>query len=244
MVISERLAALADMVHPCDVVADIGCDHGHLARHLLETGRAQSVIATDISAPSLQKAQAALKPFGNAASVRLGAGLEVLSVGEAHTIVIAGMGGHEIMSILQKSPEQARQAVLVLGPHRDVPLVRAYLFATGFAIREERVALDRGVWYTLLRAAHGSQRMPYTPIEMQLGRLNNVPQDLKKAYCVARRENAQSVLEKLRSVPTAQQKTRELECLIEQIEQILDEGSHERPEKGQEREYERTRRSY
>lgn len=237
MAISQRLMALADMVSPGGVVADIGCDHGYLAQYLLNTGRAKSVIATDISAPSLKKAQILLRPFAGRASVRLGAGLEVLRPGEADTIVIAGMGGHEIVSIVQKSSAQAKESALILGPHRDVPLLRAYLLDAGFVLREERLVLERGVWYTFLRAEAGIQSVPYTPLEIELGRYEH-SDELKTAYLCARKQSAQSVLQKLREAGAAEQKARTLEDLIRQIDQMLDEDPCERHSC----EYERTGR--
>ena len=51
-----RLQAAADMINGSHRAADIGCDHGRLSVALLQQGRADRVIASDISAPSLQKA--------------------------------------------------------------------------------------------------------------------------------------------------------------------------------------------
>ena len=61
--IDERLTAIATLIKG-GTVADVGCDHGKLGYYLVSTDRAERVIATDISAPSLQKAYE-LAPYGN-----------------------------------------------------------------------------------------------------------------------------------------------------------------------------------
>jgi len=45
----KRLRAAADWVEPCDIVADIGCDHGRLGAMLLLENRAKRLLASDIS---------------------------------------------------------------------------------------------------------------------------------------------------------------------------------------------------
>ena len=65
-----RLQAAADMINGSHLAADIGCAHGRLSVALLQQGRADRVIASDISAPSLQKATelAALCGLGKSAA--------------------------------------------------------------------------------------------------------------------------------------------------------------------------------
>ena len=46
--LSDRLAACCRFVHPGDRVADVGCDHGYLSIHLLQTGIASHVYASDV----------------------------------------------------------------------------------------------------------------------------------------------------------------------------------------------------
>ena len=43
--VSNRLQACCQFVRPGERVADVGCDHGYLAIHLLKSGIASSVIA-------------------------------------------------------------------------------------------------------------------------------------------------------------------------------------------------------
>lgn len=50
-----RLNAIIELTGRSDTVADIGCDHGRLGAALLQCEKARHVIATDISAMSLER---------------------------------------------------------------------------------------------------------------------------------------------------------------------------------------------
>ncbi|MFA7164139.1 MAG: class I SAM-dependent methyltransferase, partial [Eubacteriales bacterium] len=95
MKIKRRLKAIANMVEPTKVIADIGTDHGYIPAYLVEKGIVDRGIAADVSRGSLAKAQDLIRAMGleDRIETRLGDGLSVLKVGEANTIVIAGMGG-------------------------------------------------------------------------------------------------------------------------------------------------------
>ena len=102
--IDERLTAIANLIQG-GAVADIGCDHGKLGYYLVSTDRADKVIATDISAPSLRKASELA--FDNGVTeimeTRLGDGLSPIKSEEVDTVVIAGLGGDVIAEILKSA---------------------------------------------------------------------------------------------------------------------------------------------
>ena len=77
------------------VVADIGCDHGQLCCALLQRDAEARCVASDVSAPSLQKARELAQAVGlvERISFRCGDGLSVLEAGEAEAVALLGMGG-------------------------------------------------------------------------------------------------------------------------------------------------------
>src|SRR5215472_17145767 len=97
-----RLVTVAGLVPPGSAsVADVGAGDGQLARHLARRGLA--VVATERRAASFARLRAALPGM----DCRQGEGLKVLRAGEVEGAVIAGMGAHAIMGILEAAPEVA-----------------------------------------------------------------------------------------------------------------------------------------
>lgn len=108
------------MINGSHLAADIGCDHGRLSVALLQQGRADRVIASDISAPSLQKATelAALCGLGSRLTTVLSDGMAHLGPDEADAIAICGMGGELIARILEASLPAAKNArCITMQPH-------------------------------------------------------------------------------------------------------------------------------
>lgn len=142
--------------------ADIGSDHGRLAAALLQRGVFSRVIATDVSADSLAKA-AELKEligFGDELELRVGDGLRVIGQGEADTIFILGMGGKLIADILNSagaadgSPARSAHSI-IMQPMRGVAELREFLYNNHYRITDERMVLDAGRIYQLIRAQSG-----------------------------------------------------------------------------------------
>lgn len=55
--LTPRIEAALALIGKADTVADIGCDHGRLTAALLQRGVCSRVVASDVSARSLQKAK-------------------------------------------------------------------------------------------------------------------------------------------------------------------------------------------
>ena len=138
-----RLAAAAAYLSGARTVADIGCDHGRLAVALLQQGTARHVIASDLSADSLQKARA-LAFF-------VSDGLSHLAPGEADALVFTGMGGELIARLLQDGARIAAAAErIVMQPMGGTRELRSYLLQNGYAILDERFVLDAGRFYQVI----------------------------------------------------------------------------------------------
>ena len=77
MELSKRLQAIADMVTPGLVVADVGCDHGFVSVYLYEKQIAPKVIAMDLRPGPLARAKEHIDAYGYSAYIetRLSDGL-------------------------------------------------------------------------------------------------------------------------------------------------------------------------
>jgi tRNA (adenine22-N1)-methyltransferase len=167
----KRLRAAADWVTPCDVAADIGCDHGRLGAMLLLEGRAKHLIASDISEKSLQKAKYCLLRHGLSDKAELveADGLDCLTQ-KADTVCILGMGGDTLSGILLRGQAKLEGATLVLGAHTHLYTVRKTLQALQYRLLKEQAVRTEGRLYVLMLAApaKGGEE-PYTRRELMLG---------------------------------------------------------------------------
>ena len=150
-----RLAAIAELVLPGQPDADIGTDHGRLPAALVLRGTVPRAFACDRAAGPVARARATITRNGIAdrVAVRMGEGLAPLAIGEAATVVVAGMGAETIVRILAGHPDRTRALRrVVLQPNFGHELLRRWLVAHHFALIDERLTFDRGRFYTILAA--------------------------------------------------------------------------------------------
>lgn len=150
--ISDRLLACCNFVSPGERVADIGCDHGYLAIHLLQTGKARSVIASDINEGPLQSAVRNAEKYGvlDKIEFHLSDGARNIPR-DFDTMVCAGMGADTMISILEAAPWlKSVQYRLILQCQSKRPELRRYLSENGWFIRDEVVVKDGRFLYTVM----------------------------------------------------------------------------------------------
>ena len=157
--LSPRLMAIADMVPQGAKLLDVGTDHGWVPIRLLQEGRIVSAVASDIRSGPLSRAKA------NAAACAVKGirfvlcdGLSGISPEETDTIVIAGMGGETIASILKAAPWSHKDRTLLLQPMSRPEILRRALENMELAIREERLVEDAGKLYSVLKATPGTPK--------------------------------------------------------------------------------------
>ncbi len=154
MTLGNRLQAIQELLGSIPSVADIGCDHGKLSVFLRKNGL--GVIAADRSEKAAEKARTAAKLAGVSLDVRVGDGLGVLRADEAKGLVIAGLGGREILRILCGDMELARSFErIVLQPMQRQGELRQGLYKNGFKITDEKLVLDEGRIFELLLVKSG-----------------------------------------------------------------------------------------
>ena len=168
--LSDRLQTVLDMLPPCKVLADVGCDHGYLSIEAVRSGKAGAAIASDVRPGPLQAARTHIEAEHLSAQIeaRLTDGLQGFQAGEADSCVICGMGGMMIRSILEEASEEALRGLdsLIVQPQTETDEVRCALHQLGFRIAEERFVEDRGKYYTIIRAEQGIEyyQDPYEDI--------------------------------------------------------------------------------
>lgn len=150
--LSERLAACCAFVRPGDRVADVGCDHGYVSIHLLQSGIASHVYASDIREGPLSSARRNAETYGVTDRIDffLSDGVQNLPR-DFDTLICAGMGGDTMISILSAAPWLKNERFrLILQCQSKTPLLRQYLSENGWEIRLETVLRDGRFLYTVM----------------------------------------------------------------------------------------------
>ena len=166
--LDPRLSLAFDLYDPCVLAADIGTDHAHLPAALLQRGRCQHMILTDISESALENARTEMirLRLTDRVSLRLGDGLSPVSE-KCGMISVMGMGGRTIRSILLSGKDRLQCASLLLSAHTDWHLIRSALQDIGYRPDREEPCFAAGRFYLILRARPGA--VPMTDREIRLG---------------------------------------------------------------------------
>ena len=170
--LSKRMKAVASMVTPGNILADIGTDHGYLPVWLLQRGVIQSAIAADIHAGPLANARQSAAAYDLEERFRFvqADGLQFSGVQAADVITIAGMGGETICAILAAAPWLQQGKQLVLQPQSKVPELTDWLWRNGFTIEDAALCRDAGKRYFVLRVLGQTAAQTYTVEQLLLRR--------------------------------------------------------------------------
>ena len=146
--------AVASMVTPGSVLADVGTDHGYVPISLVQRNKIPKAIAMDVNSGPLQRAREHIAEFqlGEFIETRLSDGVKELKAGEADAILIAGMGGELVIRILTEGMEVCRNAKeMVLQPQSDLEKVRQFLREKKFKIVDEDMVIEDGKYYPMMK---------------------------------------------------------------------------------------------
>lgn len=155
---SNRLTKIAELIKAGSRVADIGCDHGYLALYLAKSQKCKNIIATDLNEMPLKKAINNFKRFGVLGKIetRLGSGVMPIESPEADVVIVAGMGGELISSIIEEGKANGRVfEKYILQPMSRAEVLRKYLCENGFKIDNEHLLSEKGRIYSIMEVSIG-----------------------------------------------------------------------------------------
>lgn len=145
--LSPRLQAVADMIPECEVVVDVGSDHGLLGSYCLSSDICRYVIATDIHEGPAKRTLEQMKVYDGRCETRVTDGLTGVELKENMNVVIAGMGGLEISKILNdtlfSNGSIPKGMKFILQPQKSHYELRSFLSANGFAILNEKIVIEK-----------------------------------------------------------------------------------------------------
>lgn len=172
----KRIDTLCSLLVKANTFADVGCDHGYCSEYMLKNGLCEKAILSDVSKGSLAKAEKLL-----AAYIRNGKAKSVLGDGffgvpsDTDEVLIAGMGGSEIVSILSDKKYGFMPLRFVFQPMHDAEKLRRYIHENGGHIDRDFTFAD-GKYYEVITGGRNEDgnldNQGYTAAEYEFGREN------------------------------------------------------------------------
>ena len=200
MQIPKRLKAIGNLIHEGANIADIGADHGLLEQYIALTLKDYHILAIENKEgplDALRKAADCLK------NVEISHSDGMNQVSEKYdTVVLAGMGGDNIVNILSKNPSKLESVKhIIVDAHSFIPKVRKFLIDSGFDIDQEKIIYEYGVYYIIISFKKNTKQNSYSNNQIEfgynlskdplypeykkytLGKYKKVLKNMKKSHC-------------------------------------------------------------
>lgn len=161
--LSQRLEAVLGLLKPCELLADVGTDHGLLPIAAVSRGLAQQALAVDLREEPLRGARRNLERAALQARVSTlqGDGVVALADRGVDAIVMAGLSGRSIERLCRAAPHVlTRVRQLVLQPNQGVDTLRAWAFDAGWHLRDEAMVEERGRTFVVCAFVRGAGSDP------------------------------------------------------------------------------------
>ena len=146
--LDKRLSAVARLVREGSAVADIGSDHALLPVYLRQNGWTD-IIASDINSGPLDFARKTLQKYG-AEDIKLVLSDGFENIPPRDDVIIAGMGGEQILEIIQQ--RKCGKTRYILQPMTKHEVLRSGLYQSGFEIISEKAVRDGNKIYIIIHA--------------------------------------------------------------------------------------------
>ena len=189
--LTVRLLAAAELVRCGATVADVGTDHAYLPIHLVKNGVAEFAVASDINEGPYLRAKSNVESCGLQEKIATlhTAGLCGVEKFSPTDILICGMGGELITSILSDAPWTRDNRIrLILQPMTHAEILRDYLIKNAFSLICERTVKEcdsEGRIYQIICAEYTGEdisREQYTDAELLLGKREKCRKEDESTY--------------------------------------------------------------
>ena len=170
--LDERLKGAAEFVRQGAVLADIGTDHAHLPIFLLEEGRIESAVLSDLNPGPLESAARNAEAHGLSDRVTLVLQNGAAGLGEygVTDYAICGMGGELIAEIVAAAPElRSPEVRLILQPMSRQAHLRKSLASLGFVIRAEKYTFAAGKPYVCMMVEYSKEPSELSETDAEVG---------------------------------------------------------------------------
>ncbi len=221
--LSKRLTGIYELIPSCENLYDIGTDHAYIPIACLVAGVCEQAYALDIGKGPLKKAEENISKYGleKVIFTAQADGFTGYKPGAGDCSVIAGMGGLEIIKILDRAgPVKGN---LILQPQRSERELRNFLLEKSYFIKEERLVLEEGKFYCILQVSYDlGKKDSLTDLEIYAGK------NLRERCLAARAGGEEPMLEYLDHMIDKTEKRilgdASLDVLLEELLALRNEG--------------------
>lgn len=161
----NRIETIVSCIDITDNVADIGCDQIEVGVLLAKKGIKS--IASDISKNVIETASKKIKKLKleKFINLRLGNGLNTIENDNVDTIILAGMGGYNIIEILSKSNNKFKKIITIANNNNDI--LRKKMNELNYKVNYEIIVKENEKYYNLIVFVEGTYN--YTEKELLFG---------------------------------------------------------------------------
>ena len=202
----NRIEALYSFINEDDKVVDVGCDQAKLGLMLAKRG--QKSIASDRSENVIDRARHDLGR-NKYIDLRVSDGLDNIYEGEADTLVLAGMGTHTMLEILNKTSLRFKKIITISNNYHNI--LREKMNDLNYKVDSELIVEDADKFYNLIVFVPGNSE--YTERELLLG-LNHVDEEMYKKYINFLKEKYNNIKE------TSKDKNEKVDIMLEHINSL------------------------
>lgn len=215
MKISNRLENISKLVIPGNGVIDVGADHGLVEKYLLENKISPYIVAVENKIGPFKILCSSLKD-DKQVRCSLSDGIEDID-DKVQTIIIAGMGGINIVDIIKKNLTKLDNIEqIIVDPHRDTSLVRKEITSLGFKIDVEKIVIEGNKFYTIISFIRGNEKYSIDELEWGVKCISSKEFSLFKKQELDRLDKRLKSLEK--SAKTSENDIKIIKNTIERLE--------------------------
>lgn len=177
--LSKRLNCIYDFIDKTNNVADIGADHGLLSIELANANKDKMYLAIENkSGPFLKLKQNVDKKnkYNNICYLKSD-GLDDVNE-EYKTIIIAGIGTYNIISIIKSNLKKILNvSEIIIDSHKNIPELIDFMYEIGFKVEKCKLIFENNIYYFIFKFIKSNNNDKFT-ISIFLNELEN----LNKVY--------------------------------------------------------------
>ena len=168
--LNKRLKAITELIEPCEVLMDVGSDHGFLPLYLLLNKKIKHAIIGEINQGPLEQAKKNFRDYADlSVSYLLSDGLKQNNQ-KLDAVVIAGMGYETIEHIILQDIEQFKSiSQILIQSNTKNDQLRQFLNDNHFSIIDESIVKDRKYFYPVIKVKYDQNKQLLNKSEILFG---------------------------------------------------------------------------